>query len=117
MNPGGSEPARLTTDPSDTAPSWSPDSTKLAFTSIRTGNWDLWMVDLTTGQTKQLTNHSAADVAPAWSPDGSRLAFLSAEGGAWAVHVLDLASGEVVKVIASGDAYPDPVSERLSWVP
>lgn len=117
MNPGGSEPTRLTTDPSDTAPAWSPDGTRVAFTSIRTGNWDLWMVDLTTGETKQLTNHSAADVAPVWSPDGNRLAFLSAQDGVWAVYVQDLASGEVFKVIASGDAYPDPVSERLSWVP
>ena len=75
------------------------------------------MVDLTTGETKQLTNHSAADVAPVWSPDGNRLAFLSAQDGVWAVYVQDLASGEVFKVIASGDAYPDPVSERLSWVP
>ena len=25
--------------------------------------------------------------------------------------------GVIVWVIASGDAYPDPVSERLSWVP
>ena len=51
------------------------------------------------------------------SPDGKKLAFLSARDGGWAVYVLNLASGEVLKVIASGDAYPDPVSERLSWVP
>jgi Tfp pilus assembly protein PilF len=117
MDPGGFDPSRLTTDPSDTAPAWSPDSTKVAFTSVRTGNWDLWMVDLTTGKTTQLTNHSAPEVAPTWSPDGSRLAFLSAQDGIWGVYVLDLESGNVVRIIATGDAYPDPVSEGLSWVP
>jgi len=121
MKAGGFEPARLTTNSSDTAPSWSPDGApnggQVAFISARTGNWDLYLVDVGTGQETRLTDHSAADVAPAWSPDGRRLAFLSDRDGAWAVYVLDVKSGQVQKVIATGDAYPDPVSQRLSWMP
>jgi TolB protein len=117
MSPGGAKSMRLTTDPSDTAPVWSPNASQIAFASARAGNWELYLVDVASGQETRLTEHPAADVAPAWSPDGKRLAFLSDREGTWAVYVLDRKSGQVQKVIATGAAYPDPVSERLSWAP
>jgi TolB protein len=117
MQPGGFGSARLSTDASDTSPSWSPDGSRLAFISARNGNWELYVVDVASGLELRLTDDPAIDVAPIWSPDGRQLAFLSNRGGAWAVHVLDIASDQVRKVIATGDAYPDPISERLSWVP
>ena len=73
-------------------------------------------MEVATRQESRLTDHSAADVAPAWSPDGKQLAFLSSREGGWAVYVLDVKSGKVTKVIATGDAYPDPIAERLSWI-
>lgn len=115
MQPGGFAPIRLTTDASDTAPSWSPDGSSVAFASARTGNWELYMVDTLTGQETRLTEHAAADVAPTWSPDGKRMAFLSDREGAWALYVMEVKAGRVRKVMTTGDAYPDPVSERLSW--
>ena len=117
MQPGGFSPARLTTDASDTAPAWSPDGTQVAFTSARAGNWELFVIDIATGQEKRLTQDPAADLAPVWSPDGRQIAFLSNRAGAWAVYILEVKSGQVHKVIATGDAYPDPFSERLSWIP
>ncbi len=117
MKAGGFDPAPLTTDASDTAPAWSPDGRQIAFISARAGNWEIYTVDVATGQELRLTEHPAADVAPAWSPDGKRLAFLSNREGAWAVYVLTLKSAQAQKIIATGDAYPDPVSERLSWTP
>lgn len=117
MKAGGFSPARLTTDPSDTAPSWSPDGSQVAFISARNGNWDLYLVDVATGQETRLIDHPATDVAPAWSPDGRRLAFLSNRDGSWALYILDITSDQMQKVIDTGDAYPDPLSERLSWTP
>ena len=110
-------PTQLTTDPSDTAPSWSPSGDRVAFISSRSGNWEIWVVDLATGEETKLTDHPAADVAPAWSPDGKRLAFLSGRDGAWAVYVLEVGSGRQRKVVSTGDPYPQPISERLTWVP
>jgi tetratricopeptide (TPR) repeat protein len=117
VQPGGFNAARLTSHASDTAAAWSPDGTQVAFASMRTGNWDLHLVEIATGQEKRLTDHAAADYAPTWSPDGKQLAFLSDREGAWAVYILDIKSGQVEKLLATGDAYPDPFAEKLSWIP
>jgi tetratricopeptide (TPR) repeat protein len=117
IKPGGFEPARLTADPSDTAPAWSPGGAQVAFISARNGNWELYVIDAAGGKERRLTDNRAADVAPTWSPDGQKLAFLSNREGLWAIYILEISSGQVQKVIATGDAYPDPVGERLSWMP
>ena len=117
VQPGGFNGARLTSHASDTAGAWSPDGTQVAFASTRTGNWELHLVEIATGQEKRLTENAATDYAPAWSPDGKQIAFLSDREGAWAVYILDVRSGQVEKLIATGDAYPDPFAEKLSWIP
>jgi TolB protein len=117
MAPGGFDQMRLTSDANDTSPAWSPDSSQVAFTSSRTGNWELYAVDAGSGQERRLTEHPALDVAPAWSPDGKSLAFLSNREGQWAVYILNAKTGQVQKAIDAGDAYPDPVGERMVWLP
>jgi TolB protein len=117
MLPGGFEPARLTSDPSDTSPAWSPDSAHVAFASARSGNWELYLIGVETGEEKRLTASPAIEAAPVWSPDGRQIAFLSDREGSWAIFILEVGSGLVRKVIAAGDAYPDPFSEQLSWLP
>jgi tetratricopeptide (TPR) repeat protein len=117
MGPGGFDPVRLTTDASDTAPAWSPDGSQIVFTSARSGNWELYLVQPESGQLQKLTTQPAADVAPTWSPDSRKVAFLSDRTGTWAVYILDIKSGEVQMVAASGDGYPDPVDQRLAWGP
>jgi TolB protein len=117
MQPGGFSPVRLTSHASDTAPAWSPDGDQLAFISSRAGNWEIYLIDIVSGRERRLTEDAASDVSPVWSPDGKHLAFLSSREGGWAVYVLEIKSGQVHKIIATGDAYPDPVHERLAWVP
>jgi TolB protein len=117
MLAGGFEPGRLTTEACDTAPAWSPNGQQIAFVSSRAGNWEIYLIDVASGRETRLTDDSAADVAPTWSPDGKRLAFLSDREGSWALYIMEVKSGQLQKIIATGDAYPDPVGERLSWVP
>jgi WD40-like Beta Propeller Repeat len=78
MNPDGTGQTNITNNlASDAAPAWSPDGTKIAFTSARDGNGEIYTMNADgTGQTK-ITNNPAHDQAPAWSPDGAKIAFMT----------------------------------------
>ncbi len=64
------------------------------------GLGDLWLLDLTTGQERQLATKVGRYV---WSPDSTQVAYLAptgAEGIAGAVYVLDIASGNTKRMAA-----------------
>jgi TolB protein len=62
-------------DWNDITPALSPDRKQLAFASNRDGYWDLYVMDLNSGDVKQITNTHEYDSSPSWSPDGKWLAF------------------------------------------
>ena len=76
---GSSPPRQLTAGKkSDSAPRWSPDGTRLAFTSNRDGEKkQLYVLPLEGGEPICLTDLKEDAAQPAWSPDGTRLAFTS----------------------------------------
>jgi TolB protein len=59
----------------DISPAPSPDGEKIAFASNRSGFWDLYLLELASGDVTQLTDTPEYEGAPSWSPDGSFLAF------------------------------------------
>lgn len=64
-------------------PSWSPDSTQLAFMSYKNKNPDLYLFDFTTGLFRHFLGHPGINTAPAWHPEGHSLAVtLSKDGNA-----------------------------------
>ena len=76
--PGELSLMRLTSETSDDiAPAPSPDGKKIAFASNRSGFWDLYLLDMSSGEFTQLTDTPDYEGAPTWSPDGSFLAFES----------------------------------------
>jgi Tol biopolymer transport system component/class 3 adenylate cyclase len=82
MNVDGSALTRLTDNPAeDIEPSFSPDGTRLVFTSRRDGNREIYVMNVDgSGQTR-LTTDSADDFHPDWSPDGTRIVFTSTRDG------------------------------------
>ena len=58
-------------------PTWSPDARSIAFSASTAGRSDLFVYDLTTNTTRQLTDDAFADLQPAWSPDWPQLAFVT----------------------------------------
>jgi dipeptidyl aminopeptidase/acylaminoacyl peptidase len=76
---GKSPPRRLTSSTkADRHPRWSPDGKKILFESTRSGESQLWIIDLSGGEAKQLTTISTGASSGTWSPDGKNIAFVSA---------------------------------------
>ncbi len=59
----------------DRQPAWSPDGTKIAFTSYRGGYWGIYVMDADGNNVVGLTGDGGAESFPVWSPDGKRIAF------------------------------------------
>ena len=75
---GGGEARLLVSHPAyDSRPLYSPDGSRLAFTSTRTGNGDIYILTLASGQLKRVTFDDALDQLDAWSRDGRSLYFSS----------------------------------------
>jgi Tol biopolymer transport system component len=53
---------------------------RLAFSSVRNGNRDIYVSDLAGGPAARVTTDPAADTSPAWSPTGEEIVFVSDRG-------------------------------------
>ncbi len=62
-------------------PAWSPSGDFIAYSSTKSGNYDIWIIDLKTGKQRRLTSSPAYDGDPSWSPEGDRIAFVSSRSG------------------------------------
>lgn len=85
----------------DTDPAWSPDGSKLVYSSDKGGNLlQLWVRDMATGQERQLTTLTTQPQGASWSNDGTKIAFFDVDG-MWRraqISVVDVASGQVTKI-------------------
>ena len=76
------EPLRLTFGPgADIQPAWSPDGSRIAFTSNRDGNNEIYIMNADGTDAYNLTQSAADERFPAWSPDGQWIAFTSDRDG------------------------------------
>jgi dipeptidyl aminopeptidase/acylaminoacyl peptidase len=83
---GGGSTRLSLSDNVDADPVWSPDGTRLAFTSIRDGNQELYVMNADGSNVHRLTDNPAEDAAPVWSPDGTHLAFQTNRDGNWEIY-------------------------------
>jgi Tol biopolymer transport system component/DNA-binding winged helix-turn-helix (wHTH) protein len=85
---------RLTDDAlAPTYPAVSPDGSEVAFGLQRSGNRDIWIKDLRTGNEKQVSLPPGPSYNPNFSPDGDTLAYRMAENGTSVGYVVSLAAG------------------------
>lgn len=82
----------------------SPDGKNLLFT-VREDNLkkaksdtNVYIMDVATHKTRQLTYHKGADFSPSWSPDGNKIYFLSTREGGSQLWEMDVRGGEARQV-------------------
>ena len=63
----------------DFGPAFSPDGGSIAFSSNRSGSWDIWSMEFNGENLRQLTKGDDDELAPVYSPDGKEIAFLRSQ--------------------------------------
>lgn len=77
VDPDGSNLRVLEIDAWVEYASFSPDGTQIVFEGHDGGDYEIYVADIATGQTRQLTDSPGGDGWPVWSPDGTTIAFTS----------------------------------------
>ncbi|HEX8370991.1 MAG TPA: S41 family peptidase [Pyrinomonadaceae bacterium] len=96
----------------DKFPRWSPDGSRIAYISDKTGEEEIWIVQQDGSKpAEQITRGGKAmRYSPEWSPDGKYLAFSDKDGK---VYVLTLATKQFVQIADS----PQGQIRDYTWSP
>ena len=74
----------------DIRPKFSPDGKRIAFTSSRDGNYEIYVMNSDGTNLVRVTNHPELDDFPAWHPDGRRLVMVSERRGQFDLYLVDI---------------------------
>jgi hypothetical protein len=99
----GSGGQRLTNDPTDSYPTWSSTGQYLVYTSrFQTGDWEIYRLNLFTGEIMRLTNRPGSDTTPIFSPDGLEVYIRTdAFGQGWQITAISI-DGRNERIIRDG---------------
>jgi TolB protein len=90
---------------SNLSPAWSADGSKIAFSSARTGDPEIWVSDPSGGNLRRLTTFRGPDVAPTFNPrTNAQLAWVSGRTGLPQIYTMDLDGGNVQRITDGGYA-------------
>lgn len=87
------------------SPAWSADGTKIAFSSSRSGDPEIWISDANGGNLRKLTAFRGPDVAPTWNPrTNSQIAWVSGRTGEPQIYLMDQDGANVQRMTDGGYA-------------
>ena len=110
-------------DWNDTDPQWSPDGTRIAFVSDRSGqeydggfNKDVWVIPAGSGPLIKVSDHPYEDTLPRWSPDGKQIVFAGKTTRRQfpKLYVADAGGGSPSRLVVEN---LDLVPSDLTWGP
>lgn len=85
-------------------PIWSPDGSKIAFTTNRDGNPEIYVMNKDGSGVRRMTNSPGIDVSPTWSPTGGQLAWVSDRTGTARIYIMD-ADGSNHRVLINEECF------------
>jgi TolB protein len=106
---------------SNFSPAWSGDGTKIAFSSARSGDPEIWIADANGGNLRKLTAFRGPDVGPTWNPrTNAQIAWESGRTGLPQIYVMDQDGANIQRLTDGGYAIspswsPDGGMLTFSW--
>jgi Tol biopolymer transport system component len=95
-------------------------NSKIAFSSLREGNWELYVMDADGSNQKNISLHTARDLPVVWSPDGRKIAFQSNRTGAGDIYVMNSDGSGLTRLTTStyADQAPSwsPDSQKIAFI-
>lgn len=85
-------------------PAISPDGKRLAFSSDRSGQPMIWVVELEGKKLKRITFAGKYNSTPSWSPDGKKLVFAGWESDHFDIFTMDVDGSNMVRITSSKKA-------------
>jgi len=104
------------------SPAWAPDGTRIAFSSSRSGDPELYVADATGSNLKRATAYNGPDVSPTWNrKTGSQLAWVSGRTGLPQIYTAEADGTNVQRVTDQGYAVspswsPNGQFLAFSWI-
>lgn len=115
--PDGSNANQLTFPPMKSwgYHTWGPDGRRIAFNGFQNGTTEIYVMDISTGKTQQLT-HSGSAWVRSWSPDGEYIAYDHDDANGWGIISVMRSNGKDARPFISiwqGNLYRDD----FDWSP
>ena len=111
---GGRDRVLASSRADEAEPAWSPDGARIAFSTVRRGQRDVFVIGADGRSLVNLTRSRGYDNEPAWAPNGQRIAFVRKSG----LYVVSAAGGVRRRITGFPEAHhPDwsPDGSRLAF--
>jgi TolB protein len=97
---------------SNQSPAWSADGAKIAFSSSRSGDPEIYIADASGSNLRKITSFRGPDVAPTWNPrTNAQIAWVSGRTGLPQIYVMDQDGANIQRMTDGGYAVSP------SWAP
>lgn len=101
----------------DRDPQLSPDRSRVAFVSDRSGRDQLWIADATGAEPRRLTNLELDILrSPRWSPDGRSIVLAGSRDGEFGLWIVDAGDGKARRVDTERAAHSPSFSRDGQWL-